>query len=981
MAATAPTFGLFAGPSPRVRTIPPGAPFLALLAQHLQSERAGPDPFALADALVLTPNRRAARALGEALAAGAPAMLLPSIRPLGDLSEEEDFSRLEPIGPEAAALDLPPAIDPLRRRLELAALLRARGEAEGGAADPAHALAAADALCALLDSAPAGAAVRWERLSDLVREQDLAEHWRGSARFLQIIAAYWPQRLAAEGLSDPAARRAALLYKLADRWEQRPPAHPVIIAGSTGSLAPVRRLMQVVAGAPRGVVVLPGLDVDLDEAAWARLGEQHPQAALKETLEALSLDRAAVGTLPGWRESPRAAARRVLVREAMAPAAATADWTARVAEAAAPWGSPAAFIETACQGLRLIVSRTEEEEAAVAALLLRQTLETPDRTAALVTPDPALARRVSAKLSRWGIEAPVSAGAPLAETPIGVLLALLAALAADDGDPVALAALVAHPLADFAPETALRRLTDRHLRGPRRHTDLQALAQARDESAAPALRALTAHLTPLRAAFLDGQATAGAFAEALAASAEGVCGGPAAWAGAAGEAAGAFLTGLAACEDALGRLEKRQGPRVLASLLAGKVVAPEGSGHPRIALWGPLEARLQRRDLMILSGLNEGVWPALPAEDPFLSRSMRAELGLPRLEARIGLAAHDFVQFANAPDVVLTRAERAGGAPSVASRWVWRLETLTRGASPDALAVPPEDDPRLWARALDAPQSLRPVAPPRPTPAARGLTLKALSVTDVGLLARDPYAVYAKRILRLRPKDAVGAAPEAGERGQAIHAALETLHPGDDVAALLARLDAALAAEGFSPARRIAERARLRAAAAAIIAWEQARAAYTSFRERSGALALAGLTLTGRADRIDIRPDGGAEIIDYKSGAAPSAREVKSGFAPQLPLEAAMMKAGAFEGLAAATPDVLLYWRFAGSQAGVRAVALEQSVADAADEAIANLKDKLTRYAEPGQPFLSRPHVKFLAERGEYDHLARRKEWAESGEE
>jgi ATP-dependent helicase/nuclease subunit B len=485
--------GLFEGPAPRVRSVPPSTGFLDLLADRLIAELSAPDnEFALADTLVLTQNRRAARALIEAFAARGHAMLLPAIRPLADVEDDADVWGADPI-----ALNVPPAIDPMRRRLELAQLIRAKDRAEGGVGDPAGAIAAADELCALLDAASSAEQIDWSALPGLVRERDLAQHWERSSRFLQIIAAAWPQRLHEDKLTDPAERRTVLLRALAASWEKRPPKTPVIIAGSTGSVAAVRALMRVVSRLPRGVVVLPGLDSDLDDTAWDEIEDSHPQHGLKVTLAALELDRHTVPMLRGAEETKRAAARRILVREALAPAGRTADWRARLEIAARPWGDRDAFVREACEGLSLIEATNEEEEAGVIALLLRQALETPGRTAALVTPDTRLGARVAAKMQRWGVPLSPSAGVALADTPTGVLLSLLADLTADDSAPIALAALLKNPLTVLASPAEISQFERDALRGPRKHKTLADL-RARQEKHATLIDKLMHALAPLR---------------------------------------------------------------------------------------------------------------------------------------------------------------------------------------------------------------------------------------------------------------------------------------------------------------------------------------------------------------------------------------------------------------------------------------------------------------------------------------------------
>jgi ATP-dependent helicase/nuclease subunit B len=353
-------------------------------------------------------------------------------------------------------------------------------------------------------------------------------------------------------------------------------------------------------------------------------------------------------------------------------------------------------------------------------------------------------------------------------------------------------------------------------------------------------------------------------------------------------------------------------------------------------------------------------------------------LGLAPAEARIGLSAHDFAQMANAGEVVLTRALRSGGAPSIASRWIWRLDTLVAAA---AMKLPRRDEVIAWARGLDRERVVMTKAP-RPAPAKHGHVLKRLSVTDVEKLIRDPYAVYAKRILGLEQLRAVGAGVDARDLGNAIHKAVELYKPDDapaeaQVQALLALLDRELEEFGFIAEMRAAYRARLANAAEEFIAWANARrvAGLTPYLEKKAALEIDGVTLRGIADRIDFAADGMAEITDFKSGRPPTDSQMDTGLAPQLLLEAVMLRAGAFEDVPKGATRNLIYWRFAGTNSGPRVCVLEDGVEAASANALAGLKRLLAYYADGGA-FLSKPRVEFLTDIDDYDHLARRKEWA-----
>jgi ATP-dependent helicase/nuclease subunit B len=957
---------LFAGPAPRVRAIAATAPFLDTLAQAcIAALPRDDDAFALSDALILLPNRRAARGLMDAFArALGGAALLPSIRPLADIDDDPDVWGHDPI-----ELNVAPAIDPVRRRLELAALVRARDAAAGGVDDPSRALAYAEALCRLLDAASAVDDVDWSKAAALV-DEDLAEHWRQSAEFLHIIATYWPQRLAADGLIDPGARRTRILHALAEHWTRTPPQTPVIIAGSTGSIAATRALMRTVAALPRGVVVFPGLDADMDDRAWAQINDQHPQFALKRTLEAVGVARGDVPALAPRSEDDAARARRVLLREALAPPDATADWLARIAAAG---GGDA--LHAGASGLVVMESDSEGEEAQAIALMLRETLERPGETAMLVTPDAGLAQRVAAKLARWDIAPTMTQGAPLSAAPCGVLIGLMLDLIARPTDPVRIAAILKHPLV-AAPADDVAGIERSVLRGPPRFADWPAMLAASGHDAL--LLRLQEALAPVLSLSARATISLAALCDALAASVEAVAGARA-WTGEDGAACARVLRDLIAHGEALGAAEAEALARTVRAVLYGVETPPARGGDPRVAIMGPLEARLQRRDLMILGGLNEGVWPSPAAEDPFLSRSMRSALGFASNDERIGLAAHDFAQLAAAPRVVLSRARRAGAAPAVASRWLWRLETVLRVAAAERPTAPALH----WARALDAPRIYAPCAPPAPRP-PRNARLTAISVTGVTKLIRDPYAIYAERLLGLRVPDPIGKPPGPAEHGTAVHAAIERFGAGGAPDALLALIDEELARGGFNSTARAAARERLAPAAAHYVAWLKGQDAegMRAYLERRGALDLScGVTLTARADRIAIDAAGQAHLMDVKTGNPPSEDQVTAGFEPQLALEAAMLARGAFADVPHARTESLTYWRFAGSEPGPKCVSLKTPADALAEAAFVAFEKKLLEYADPTMPFLSRPRVLSVRHFGDFDHLARRQEWADSDDE
>ena len=983
-----------AAPAPRWFNIEAGRPFLEDLARGLAAALAPMGPQALAAATILTPTRRAGRDLADAFLAvsGAEAVLLPQVRALGDLDEGEP-----PFEPGELVLDLAPAISSTRRRYELARLVADHESALGRRLDATGALDLADALAGFLDSVQIEEASPLARIDDLA-PSDLARHWQVSAEFLKLALAEWPRRLADMGLMDVGERRVALLRLLAESWRDAPPDHVVIAAGSTGSQPAVADLLRVIAGLPQGAVVLPGLDLSLAESAWTEVGEQHPQGGLKRLLTHAGIDRADVRP---WSADTAARGRwrRRLINEALRPAEATADWLAqikRLREEGAPDGVDP--IAAGLDGLSVIFARAEEEAATAAALLLREALETPGRTAALVTPDAALARRVSARLTRWGVSADSSAGAPLSGYPIATLIGLAARAGFDPLDPVTLLGLAKHRFVRFGLDevelATARRDLERALRGPRR-SDWDAIGANTESPAAHGLlHALRSAAERLAAPFAAGPARPAEAAVALAEAIEGLARGSGGdlgdlWGGLAGESVAALVAGLIEESDGLPDVTPAGFVELIDQLIAREVVRGGGASHPRLRILGAIEARLVKADLLVLAGLEEGVWPQAPPIDPFLSRPMRATLGLPPPERRLGLAAHDFAQGASAPETVLIASERREGAPAVASRWLWRLETLVKGAGLD---LPSRPEVLAHARALDAPDAFAPAGRPAPAPPL-AVRPRELPVTGIERWIRDPYAIYARYILRLKPLDRPGEPVEARARGTAIHDAFERFAadhpdvlPAGAEAIFAALLIERLAAAGV-PTHRLARESALAANVAPwVIEFERRRRADARLIvEQRGAHTFEApggrFTVTARADRIELR-GGYADVLDFKTGLPPSARQVESGVAPQLTLTAAILRAGGFEEVGPAEPGALIYVRVSGGR--IPGAVVERAVpprsGDLAADALAGLKRRVTAFDNPAEPYRAWAMPQFIGRYGgDYDHLARLWEWGVIG--
>lgn len=969
-------------------TIPSHKAFADTLAIGLL-RRFGREPMGLARGIVLVPTSRAVRAITDAFVRlSDKGLLLPRIVPIGDPDLDEavgaffDPARADPV---------PPAVDPLKRRLILARLLQ---EARPGF-DPAEAIRLAGDLARTLDQLQVEE-VAPEALRALDLSGELSDHWATALSTFDVVLDRWPGELARLGNVDLAERRRRLLDRTGDGWRALPPGNFVCAAGITTSAPAVARLLRIVAEMPNGFVVLPGLATGLDDAAWDALGphprdpatghtrrseETHPQFHLKLLLDRMG---AARGEVQPWRvasELDAPPARGRAIDSAMLPAAFTHRWPAL----------PRA--ERRFDGVTSIQVATPAQEAQAIALKLREVLETPGRTAALVTPDRNLAARVATHCARWGIAVDDSAGRSLSMLAPGTLLLAIAEAAGQRFAPMALLALLKHPLvASGDQERRLKwlegaRLLDLALRGPRPAPGLDGIDAhlAQGEKRTAAIREAAARWWTEVRSCLEPVAAIAGVADApldhharMLREAATLLAGDAAWSRAEGRASA----------DLLDRLEGEAGegpgavpPGALLPLLRvltdDIAVRPAQGGHPRLAIYGLVEAQLQSADLMILGGMNEGVWPQLPAPDPWLAPRIRAELGLPALERRIGRSAHDFAMALGAREVLLTRARRDTSAPTIASRFWLRLEALAEGLA-EAPHLPE------WAREMDHADAYRPAPRPEPDPPVAERP-RVISVTEVDRLKADPYAFYARRMLRLSPLDPVDADPSPAWRGTAVHGILEAWSKEDrhDPARLVARAHAMLDDTRTHPIVRALWRPRLIAAVewiAAELAREIAAGRKVLGVEESGSIAIAGVKLTGKYDRIDRMPDGSLAVIDYKTGKPPSPSAVAAGFSLQLGLIGLMAERGGFERVEGEARE-FEYWSLAkrGDTLGYiqrpvggrgSTIAPEDFVAVAHDHFVGAVEQWLTG----GEPFTAKL-VPEMAPYAEYDQLMRRDEW------
>jgi ATP-dependent helicase/nuclease subunit B len=1040
----------------RVFSVPVSAPFLRSVIGALVDGRliegfeTRAHPENLARATLYLPTRRAGRLAREIFLdeLNTDAVLLPRIVALGDIDEDElAFAEdAEQFG-GAAPLDIPPKLGDLDRRLTLARLVAAWAKSPVSAplvvGGPASTLALAGDLARLMDDMVTRG-VAWDALDGLVPDQ-LDEYWQHSLEFLRIARKAWPAHLEEIGKIEPAARRDRLIEAEAARIT----AHhdgPMIAAGSTGSMPATAKFLHAVAALPQGAVVLPGLDADLDDEAWQLIGgirdtqgkftsppaSNHPQFAMHGLLDRFGITRRDVGILG----EAASQGRDVLVSEAMRPSNATAQWHRRLAEP-----DVVEKISGGMMHLAVIESANPEMEALAIAVAMREARHL-DKSAALVTPDRALARRVMAALGRWNLAFNDSGGDALIDTSAGIFARLAAETMAKQLEPPTLLALLKHPLcrlggAPGALKDAVEVLELALMRGTRPQAGSGGLARdfARFRIELAKLRkrepSSLHHSEPRtrlgdeeldRAQSLIGQLqTALApleslipsklydFAELaehhrsvltrLSADEQGAATG---FEGPQGSAL------LSAFDDLLGgqapsglTVGLGDYPEVFQTAFGDRIVRRPESTDVQLQIYGQLEARLTQSDRVILGGLVEGVWPPAPRIDPWLSRPMRHELGLDLPERRIGLSAHDFAQLLGADDVILSHATKVGGAPAVASRFLHRLKAVA-GDERWEIAKAAGKQYASFADELDRPDMVEPIPQPAPKPPRATRPLK-LSVTAIEDWLRDPYTIYAKHILKLVPLDPVDMPLSAADRGSAIHDALgeftqtyaATLPP--DPAITLRRIGEKYFAPLMErPEARALWWPRFQRIARWFADWEVVRRGNVSAIEAEigGEIPIPldnerMFVLTARADRIERRHDGTYAILDYKTGQPPTGKQVRMGLSPQLTLEAAILREGGFNGIPAdSCVSQLVYVRLSGNNPPGEQKLLELKINKsdqpqppdvAAAEARSKLEALIRAFENETQAYTSLNLSMWSNRYGSYDDLARIKEWSAAG--
>lgn len=1025
--------------TPRVFTVAPDKPFLTAIARGI-IEKTGDDPLKLSDYTILVPDRNTRDLLRQAFMeqqGGRPG-IMPRIDSPGDMDNDDLGLKVSdnPILSQAL-MDIPPPVPQLHRQLMLAEEIL---KIPGMASSVQKAIKLGGELGRFLDDLQRNN-IELKNVEKLVPAQFKGQ-WSHTAEFLKILTETWPARLEKLGMVDPEDHKNALIQIQALHWRQNPTNKPMIAVGFAETTPAVLSLLQSVSQLPQGAVVLPGLDTGLDQRSWDVLNPVHPQYAFKKMLAAFDTERADVAEWqaklpppPHARANDLAttnAERQKLLREVMRPAGTSDGWAGLKARKKGvmrpankngmPESDPREIDSIALSGMDLITCSSQQEEASVIALKMRETLEIPGRTASFVTEDRSLARRVAARLRYWKIECEDSAGKSLAETQSGIYLLATAAMAADEWAPVSMLEALKHPLAalgdkpqDFAEK--LFRLEDVTLHGPRPAPGAQGLRAsltaafnraARRPEPKPkkeldaAKKELDTLVNALEAAgkplfdkmalgkvlpfkeFLDDHIR---FAEALAKT-DKESGASRLWRGDEGVKAARFFTQLRDAAKYIPDVSGRDYVDVLQGLMRDINVQPATQPHPLLKILTPEQARLVKSDITIIGGLNDEVWPKRPNESPWLSPDMVKAIGLPPVEESIGRSAHQFMQAVSNPNVQLSRAVRSNDAPAVASPFLTRLMMVLKGAGL-------EDDLQSKSQLLDihtamhTPAEVTPIAPPEPRPPVE-VRPKQLPATAIESLMRDPYTVYAKYILKIRPRDPLDASPSVSERGTFTHDALDTFvkkYPDrlpDNAKEELLRIgEETFKTRMNNPSVQSFWWPRFERIADWFVKFENERREMTRNlgTEVRGKLEIdlgdgETFTLTAIADRIDRNAEDQTVIIDYKTGAVPTQKSVALGFSPQLTLEALIAFTGGFDKIDANEVGEVQYWKLSGGRPAAEVTKVKGDVRQLVSEAKDGVTNLVKAFHDKNTPYLSTPKPEWAPRYHSYEHLSRVGEWS-----
>lgn len=973
----------------KIYNISAGEPFVDVLAErYLQLYENNPE--GLAQVLFLLPNRRACQSLSDAFVRkrGMRPTILPQMKPIAEIDEDEIFLLQD----SSVLSDLLPAVDPIDKVLKFTKMILKKSELGLDKSSLAQAYALAQNLCNLMDTVQ-NEGKDFNGLQNLVGEE-FATHWQQTLELLQIITENWPKILKENGQQDLIEHRNKLLNKELDLWEETQTSQRIVVAGTTAAFPVLKRFVKTVLNLPAGEVYLYGLDKYLSDADWEQIDENHPQYELKELLQELGISRDSVTNIGSEIFTPR----ERVVAEIMRPAATSAAWRNLTADTQ---------MAEEFKHIKLVNCDDMRQEAAAIALIIRDTLENTDKTAALVTTDRNLSRRVVSELQKWDINADDSAGKPLALTPIGIYLRLICKYMEERSD-TAMIALMKHPFTRCG-------LSVGKFNGKKQHLEY---CLRKDEPLMPALNEFVddfkRRLQPLFDLYLQPEVdlaeifgTHIAVAESLA-DTDLKRGGQIIWREDAGNVAAEWVADFKTRSEKFGSVKTNDYAPFCQSLLAELNVRKRYGTHPRVKILGPIEARLNQYGVTIIGGANEGTWPRIPEADMWMSRPMKIGFEIPLPERQIGVMAADFAHLLNAPEVYITRSKKVGKDPTDKSRWWLRIETVLEavfGSEDDAFAFMYDQPYAYWAKDMDRRDKYNPIKPPTPCPDVNRRPRK-MSASKFEKWMRNPYEIYAAYILKLYKLNELDTPKQAYDFGNIVHDVLKEFNrkhnddkypPRDEALKILMEMGQnEFIKREVPPEVSAFWLPKYKKQMEWVVTKElQCRAAIRKLHsEIEGECKIktptGDFTISGKADRIEELKDGTLNIVDYKTGNdSRKSKEIIDGKAPQLPIEAIIAQNRGYKEVTSNKVSGLQYWALKDDLPQETAAnskkIKKETCGEETQKAIEKMKEivagLIEDYANPKQAYLVKPLPSAMDDISNYDHLSRLYEWCVHSDE
>jgi len=891
--------------------------------------------------------------------------LLPTMIPVGDIDEDELILNGE--NAQNSIDNISQSISPLERTFLFMKIITSLPQEFGSKHLSLYqAYALASELGCLIDMAH-NESLNFSNLADLVPEE-YSEHWQKTLHFLEIITSNWPLILSEKNAIDSSLRKKLLLEQQIQIWKNNPPNRRIIIAATTAAFPTTKQLVKTITELPQGEVVLCGLDKYLDDESWQNIDETHPQYELKRLLDFLKYDRYSVTDII----PPKNLARELLISEVMRPATQTDLWREIK-------NKP--IDKSATEGIKILNCADNRDEALCIAIIMRHALETPNQAASLITPDRNLARRVSSELARWNINIDDTAGIPLHQTPWGVFMRLVIAAASPESSRTTLLSLLKNPLCCLG-------MDRNQIREQTKFLEKEIWRKKQNQNTSEILVRLQEALQPLTQALLKPFITLPEIIKNHILVAQNIAsnssqnGAQVLWKGESGNVGSSLLEQCLSYGNTLDNFNPKEYLNLFEALAANVPVRPKYGTHPRLKIMGPIEARHIHSDIMILGGFNEGIWPQKTASDPWLSRPMKKDFGFPVPEKSIGITGLDLSCFLGAKQIYLTRAEKSEGSPTIKSRWLMRLETVLKALEFDIKQL--ETDPYLLiSKHIDTPDTYCKTSSPAPCPPL-ALRPRQLSASGIELLMRDPYSVYAKYILRLKPLEDIDPEPNSADFDSIIHEILEEFNnlyphdfPADGKEKLLEIGYRKFSQNPILQSKKVFWWPKFAKMIDHLSKLEKEYRPSIKFvhNEIEGSFTIKDLpggafTITAKADRIDETIDGSINIIDYKTGKTRSKKEVALGYAPQLPIEGLIAQSRGFKEIKPAQINQLIYW-----QLGNKDTVVSDNLADILETNKQNLTKLLNLFDFETTPYICNPNPRRASEYSDYEHLARIKEW------